>query len=185
MRRIALLCAFLSTWVALEGLPPAGAQTQEQPSRRHFIFLDQEIILTLELVRPGVPIFNFVNLGNGSYLLQASDVRIISGIKMHRPVLFDVETSTRDDPLRVSAIKVHPHSSFGITLKGNIEGIAEIDRVTVELGPSRFELQSLSPQGFEALSRKISKLNLISPDIRDDFRVLELNTIGSRKAIPR
>jgi hypothetical protein len=169
----------------LADLTPLGAGIEGQPSRRHFIFLDQEIILTLELVRPGVPIFNFVNLGNGSFLLQASNVRIISGIKLYRPNLFDIDTSTRNDPLRVSAIKVHPHSSFGLTLKGNIEAITEIDRVTIELGPDRFELQSISTQDFEALSAKISKLSLISPDIRDDFRVLEIKSLGSRKAIPR
>jgi hypothetical protein len=158
---------------------------ESPPTRHHFIFLDQEFILTLELVRPGIPIFNFINLGNGTFQLPAADIRIVAGIKLFRPELFDVETSNRKDPLRIGAMKVRPHSSFGVTLKGNLEGVTEIDRVTVELGPNRFELQSISLPEFESLSRKIAQLNLISPDIREDFRVLELKSLGTRKQIPR
>lgn len=158
---------------------------ETQPSRRHFIFLDQEFILTLELVRPGVPIFNFINLGNGSYQLAASDIRIIAGIKLFHPNLFDVETSNRRDPLRVGSMRVHPHSSFGVTLRGSLETVEAIDRVSIQLGNDRFELRSISLAEFDDLSKKISQINLISPDIREDFRVLELKPLGTRKHIPK
>jgi hypothetical protein len=178
-------CAILSFlgFLLLVVSPIRGAEPQ--PTRHHFIFLDQEFILTLELVRPGIPIFNFINLGNGTFQLPATDIRMISGIKLFRPELFDVETSNRQDPLRVGSLKVRPHSSFGVTLKGNLESVQEIDRVTVELGLNRFEMQAISLPEFESLSRKIAQLNLISPDIREDFRVLELKPLGTRKQIPR
>jgi hypothetical protein len=162
-----------------------GAQEPEKASKRHFIFLDQEFIFTLELVQAGVPILNFVNLGSGNYHLQAPEVRIISGIKLYRPRLFDVETSDRRDPLRVGSLKIHPHSSFGVTLMGDLSQVTEIDRVTIQIGTDQFNLQSISAKAFDALSQKIGNINLLSPDIREDFRVLELQPLGQRKRLSR
>lgn len=157
----------------------------DAPSKRHFLFLDYEFIFTLELVQSGIPILNFINLGTKSYNLQASDVRIIAGIKLYKPRLFDVETADPNDPLRVSSIRIRPRSSFGITLIGDLAPVSEIDRVSIKLGQNHFDLRSISSKSFDTLSEKIMRINLLSPNIRDDFRVLELKSMGWRRRIPQ
>ena len=159
-------------------------QQDEKPSKQHFVFLDHEFVFTVELVKEGIPILNFINLGKRNYFLQASAVRIISGIKLYRPQLFDVETALNKDPLRVSAMKIHSHSSFGVTLIGGLSDVTKMDRVTIRIGQERFEFQSISAEFFNALSEKITQINLLSPDIRDDFRVLDIRPMGQRRRLP-
>ena len=158
------------------GAPPA------QPSGQLFAFVDYDFIFTLELVRPGVPILNFVHAGKGNYFLKADEIRIIAGIKLYRPRLFEVDTSVAKDPMRISGLRVHPHSSFGLTLVGDLAGLEAIDKVTVKLGADLFQLQPMDKTAFEVLAKQVNQLNLLSPDIREDFRVLEIRPCGSRKA---
>ena len=52
--------------------------------------------------------------------------------------------------------------------------------MTVRCGPDDFFLAPLSSFDFENLALKVNRLNLGSPDLRDDWRVLKLEPIGTR-----
>ncbi len=160
----------------------SGAGGETKASKRHFAFVDFDFIFTLELVRPGVPILNFVLPGKGNYFLKADDIRILAGIKLYRPRLMEVDTGQARDSMRISGIQVHPHSSFGLTLLGDFAGVDAIDRVSIRMGSNQFQLEAIDGESFEVLARQVNRLNLLSPDIREDYRVLKILPRGRRTA---
>ena len=70
------------------------------------------------------------------------------------------------------------NSFIGLELLGSFNDFAEPASVLIDLGESRFELQSVDCAKFERLAEKINRINLDSPDIREDFEVLEINPLG-------
>lgn len=187
MKRLFYIVSVLLWWVSLSGDMEAQTTTtlvqeKAKPTGKWFAFVDYEFLFTLELVRPGTPILNFVNMGRSSPYLNVSEIRLVSGIKLYRPQLFRIDTSDDKDPMRIASLHVLPKSSFGLTLMGqDIRELESIDKVTIKLGSNQFYLQALEEAAFETLVKKVNQISLISPDIREDFRVLDLRPLGRRQ----
>jgi hypothetical protein len=96
-----------------------------------------------------------------------------------------VDTGNPKEPLIVPSLTVRPRSSFGVRLQGDFEGVKEVDGAAVQLGGEDFKLVPLTSFDFENLALKINRLNLDSPDFTDDWRVLKLESLGSREAVKR
>jgi hypothetical protein len=183
-----LYFAFVLFWFVVFSVN-IGAQTtatpvqeKAKPTGKWFAFVDYEFLFTLELVRPGTPILNFINMGRSSPYLNVAEIRLVSGIKLYRPQLFRIDTSDDKDPMRIASLHVLPKSSFGLILMGqDIRELESIDKVTIKLGSNQFYLQALEEAAFETLVKKANQLSLISPDIREDFRVLDLRPLGRRQ----
>jgi len=151
----------------------------------YFAFVDRDFMFTVELVRAGVPLFNFVSMQDTEYPLSANQVRLTLDTRKVPARFFLVDTGNPKEPLIVASLKVRPRSSFGVRLQGDFESAKEIDGAAVRLGDEDFKLVPLTSFDFENLVLKINRLNLDSPDFTDDWRVLKLESKGSRETVKR
>jgi hypothetical protein len=171
---------------------PADTPGQQKPGpaaplekSAYFAFVDRDFMFTVELVRAGVPLFNFISMIDTGYLLSANQVRLTLDIRKVPAKFFLVDTGNPKEPLIVPSLTVRPRSSFGVRLQGDFEGAKEINGAAVRLGDEDFKLVPLTSFDFENLVLKINRLNLDSPDFTDDWRVLKLVSMGSRETVKR
>ena len=59
------------------------------------------------------------------------------------------------------------------------------DRVVIDLGRSRFDLQPLDCLRFEAIAEQINKINFNSPNIQEDFDILRIEHVGRKGPRPK
>ena len=186
--------ALLFAWLILLLIPANGMQVEEKEKEKegapleksaYFAYVDREFIFTVEVVRPGVPIFNFVSMVDREEKLQAKNIRLILGNRHVATDLFHIEAARNQQPLMVTTLRMHPRSSFGFRLEGNFDKAGELHGVEVKLDEETFKLDPLSKFDFETLVLKVNRLNLGSPDFADDFRVLKLDFLGSRSSRKR
>ena len=188
--------ALLFAWLILLLIPANGMQVEEKEKEKekdgapleksaYFAYVDREFIFTVEVVRPGVPIFNFVSLVDREEKLQAKNIRLELGNRQAVVETFHIEAARNQQPLIVITRRMLPRSSFGFRLEGNFEKARELYGVEISLDKEQFKLAPLSKFDFETLVLKVNRLNLGSPDFADDFRVLKLDFLGSRSSRKR
>ena len=179
--RLALL-----SWFAVIGpllLPSQKAQADEGQAiekSSYFAFVDRDYIFTLEVVKPGVPLLNFVSMADQDCRLIAKYIRLALENRNVTAGLLVIETASFQQPMQVASLLMHPRSSFGIRLEGDFGGAKEFYGATIRLENEELKLVPLTKFNFEALVLKVNRLNLGSPDFSDDFRVLDLERMGSR-----
>ena len=148
-------------------------------------FVDRDYIFTLEVVKPGVPLFNFVSMADKDYNLLAKSVRITLENRKVPGKFFLVDTGDPKEPMIVPSVRMRARSSFGVRLEGEFGQEKELLGATVRVGEEDMKLIPLASFDFENLVLKVNRLNLGSPDFSDDWRVLKLEKIGSRAPAPR
>ncbi len=172
--------------MALIGLP---AQQNAPPSAAeksaYFAFVDHDFIFTVEVVRPGVPLLNFVSMTDHNMILAAKQVRLKLENRTAPATFFVVDTGDPKQPINTPSLTMRPRSYFGTRLQGNFNEARELMGVAIQVGDEDFKLVSLTSLAFESLVLKVNRINLNSPDFRDDWRVLNLETMGSRTPMPR
>jgi hypothetical protein len=151
----------------------------------YFAFVDREYIFTVEMVKPGVPIFNFVSLVDKEEYLYAKQVRLTLENRKVPGSFFLVDTGDPKEPVIVPSVRMRPKSSFGVRLQGEFGEEKELLGVSVLIGNEDLKLVPLSSFDFENLALKVNRLNLASPDLSDDWRVLKLENMGSRSYTTR
>jgi hypothetical protein len=155
--------------------PPA---TQPLEKSAYFAFVDREYIFTIELVRPGVPVLNFVSMADQENSIAAKNVRLSLENRKVAAKSFTIETG--DQPIPVFSTAVHPRSSFGLRINGDFGKVQDLFGATIQMGNEDFKLVPLKSFDFEALAIKVNRINLGSPNFSDDWRVLRLEPIGTR-----
>ncbi len=163
----------------LGGRPPGVASGPLEKSA-YFVFIDREYIFTIEVVKPGVPILNFVCMGDKESNLLAKDVTVALENRKVAGRIFLVDTGDPKQPLATPTMRIRPRSSFGTRVDGDFGDAKEFYGVTIRLGGEEFRLIPVSSLDFENLALKIGKLNLGSPDFSDDWRVLGIQVLGTR-----
>ena len=158
----------------------AGEADDELAKSPYFAYVDREYIFTIEVVKPGIALLNFVSLTDRQEKLQAKNIRMAMGNRQATVRLFHIETDRNQQPVTVTSIRLRPRSSFGFRLEGNFGEAREFHGVEINIEDVQLKLAPLSEFDFETLVRKINRLNLGSPDFRDDFRVLNIKLMGSR-----
>ncbi len=146
----------------------------------YFAFVDREYIFTIEMIKPGIPLFNFISMTDAEQLLPAKEVRLTLDGRKAPGKFFLVDTGNPKEPVIIPSVRLRPKSSFGVRLQGDFGDARELFGVTVRCGPNDFSLVPLSSFEFENLALKVNRLNLGSPDLRDDWRVLKLEAMGTR-----
>lgn len=179
----ALLLLFLN--------PASGIQVleaeEEAPLEKsaYFAYVDREFIFTVEVVKPGIPLLNFVSMVDREEKLLAKNIRLALGNRLTGTDIFHIEAGRNQQPLKVTTLRMHPRSSFGFRLEGDFGKTEELYGVEITLDNEKFKLAPLSRFDFETLVLKVNRLNLGSPDFADDFRVLRLDFLGSRSSSKR
>ena len=171
--------------VLFEALPLVSAEISyaEDPSpdaSAQFAFVDRDYIFTIEVVKPGVPLLNFVSMTDVENRLIAKNIWLMIENRRIAGKLLVVETGKLQQPMIVTSLLMRPRSSFGIQLQGDFGSARELSGVTIRIGNEDFRLSPLTKFDFETLALKVNRLDLGSPDFSDDFRVLNLQNLGSR-----
>jgi hypothetical protein len=161
---------------------PASAETKPLEKSRYFAFVDHDYIFTMEVVKPGIPLLNFVSMSDEENRIYAKDIRLTLANRKVAAKLLSIETGEFQQPMSVASLAIHPRSSFGVRIDGDFDSAQQLYGATLKLGDEDLVLAPLSSFDFEVLVAKVDRLNLGSPDFRDDWRVLRLEQLGSRTA---
>ncbi len=179
-------------WVVLSHvLPPGsvagaqGAKAQDLEKSAYFAFVDRDYIFTVEVVSPGVPILNFVSMTDTANSLPAKQVRIRLENRTVAAGFFLVDTGNPKEPISAPSLTMRPRSSFGARIHGDFADARELYGVTIRLGDEDLKLAPLTSLAFENLVLKVNRINLGSPDFRDDWQILKLEVLGSRAPASR
>lgn len=183
MIRMVLLLWF--PFLAQVAAPPPAAEKTPLEKSAYFAFVDRDYIFTVEMVKPGVPLLNFVSMTDTEQRVYARDIRLALGNRTGVAKMLRVETGDFQQPMTVASIAVRPRSSFGLRIDGDFDKAVQLYGVTIRLGDEDLVLAPLSSFGFEQLVLKVNRLNLGSPDFSEDWRVLRLEKLGSRSPARR
>ncbi len=164
-------------------VPMSGSGTPEKSA--YLAFVDREYIFTIEMVSAGIPLLNFISMSDDENLLAAKEVRLILDNRTAPGKYFIVDTADSKEPVILPSLRMRPRSSFGMRLQGEFGGAKELLGATVRLGAEDFRLVPVTSFAFEDLALKVSRINLASPDFRDDWRILKLETVGTRVRVRR
>jgi hypothetical protein len=162
-----------------QAVNPATGSNPPLEKSAYLAFVDHEYIFTIEIVKPGVPLFNFVSMSDQDIVLPPKSIRLSLENRSAAVKFYTIETGARD-PMSVASITIHPRSSFGFRLNGDFGDAKELFGATIRLGTDDFKLVPLKTFDFETLAVKVNRINLGSPDFSDDWRVLKLESMGSR-----
>jgi hypothetical protein len=176
IRILSLLC------VALVSQGPVPVEKEPLEKSAYFAFVDRDYIFTIEVVKPGIPLLNFVSMSDDESRVYAKDIRLTLDNRKAAAKLLSIETGDFRQPMSVASIAIHPRSSFGVRIDGDFGNAPQFYGATIRLGNEELQLAPLSSFDFETLAAKVNRLNLGSPDFSDDWRVLKLSPIGTRSA---
>ncbi len=159
---------------------PSSAENKLRDRSAYFAFVDHDYIFTIEVVKPGIPLLNFVSMTNEENRIYAKNIRLALDNRKSTARLLSVETGEFRQPMSLTSIAVHPKSSFGVRIDGDFGNVTELSGATIRLGDEDLQLAPLSRFEFESLVLKVNHLNLGSPDFIEDWQVLKLELLGSR-----
>ena len=187
MRRLFVLSLLLlPAWTA--GLPASSFQQDSPATSACHAFIDYQFIWTLEVIQePGqsspVPILNIITLVEGQWDLRPSNIHLTGSSGREAEIdRFAIDTGVPGEPYNLHYLKVLGSSFIGMDLIGDFQGFAELQKVTIDLGESRFVLEPIDCLDFETVAHRINQINYESPDIRQDFEVLQIDLMGHREA---
>jgi hypothetical protein len=173
----------ISPFLGAQAVDPASAATC-------FVFIDTRFIWTLEIAetpdgRP-VPILNIVTLDRGEWDFRPAQVNLINGEGRIADIKrFSINTGVDGEPYLTNYLKVLGNNFIGVDLTGDFEEFRQLREVRIELGENLFRLTPVHPVAYDSLASKINQINVASPDIREDFRVLGINFLGERELLDR
>jgi hypothetical protein len=165
--------------------PQSRTETTPPEKSAYLAFVDREYIFTIELVKQGIPLLNFVSMSDTEHNLLANQVRLTLETRKVPGTFFMVDTGNPKEPMITPSIRMRPRSSFGVRMQGSFGEAKELPGATISIGAEDFRLFPLTSFEFENLALKVNRLNLSSPDFSDDWRVLKFELIGSRALVRR
>ncbi len=178
--------AALSSWLFL--MPFGSAQNDSvemvKASRCH-VYVDLEYIWTFEMVEEprggNTPILNIITFGEEEEPLRPEQINIYDSKGRRAKVeKFSIDTGVDGDPYVTSFLTVLGSSFIGMDLEGEFSNFPQPERVSIELGESEFQMQAVDCLDFEGLAEKIDQINFNSPNIQEDFEVLEIRRFGTK-----
>lgn len=187
MRLLALMCLAL-----LNLVPQSGPLGQKQiggqvisSKSAYFAFVDHDYIFTVEVIGPGIALLNFVSMAEDAKALSAKQVRLKLENRTIVIKSFLIDTGDPKQPLTTASLTMRPRSSFGARIQGDLGDTKELWGVTVRVGEEDLKLAPLTSLGFENLVLKVNRINLGSPNFRDDWQAVKLEVMGTRAPVPR
>jgi hypothetical protein len=187
MKTITLLWTLLLVQLPQQAGVPAKSQSggESLETSAYFAFVDREFIFTVEMVGEGVPIVNFVSMVDTEHNLAAKEIWLALENRKVPGKFFLVDTGDPKEPIIIPSLRIKPRSAFGVRIQGDFGVVRELWGVTIGVGMIDFKLVPLASFEFEKLALKVNRINLGSPDFRDDWRILKLETMGTRQRVRR
>jgi len=156
------------------------SETRPLNKSAYFAFVDRDYIFTVEIVKPGVPLLNFVSMAEQDARLQAKSIRFTLENRKAAAKAFAIETGGGSHAITALVLTIHPRSSFGVRLNGEFDNAREFLGAAIRIGNEELKLAPLSNFDFEILVSKVNHINLGSPDFSEDWQVLKLRQMGER-----
>lgn len=186
MRKLFLSCLLFlaSGWASAQSL-----ETSSPESSRCHVFLDDQNIWTVEIVEDPqgviVPILNIITFSPGGWDFRPQEVYIYNQEGQEATVeRFSMYTGVPGEDYLMQYLKVRGNSFIGLDLLGEFDNFAEPTRVVIDLGDDRFQLEPVECLDFEALVEKIDQVNFNSPNLWEDFEVLQIEFMGQKMPRP-
>ena len=178
--------SFLLLATSLSASPPVDPYPD---SSRCHVFVDHENIWTLEMVQDSdqkrTPILNIITFTEGSWSFRPRQLHLFNQKgKKAKYGRFSLDTGVTEKPYVTNFLRILGNSFIGLDLKGNFVDFSELSQVSIDLGEMRFELQPIDCDEFEILAEKINHVNVDSPDIKEDFYLLKIDSIGKKALRP-
>ncbi len=187
MRPTMILLLALAVQVP-QAIPPGQAnsgQSADLEKSAYFAFVDHDYIFTVEVIKPGVALLNFVSMTDTPRALTAKQVRAKLANRTVVMTYFIIDTGDAKQPITAPSLTMRPRSSFGARMQGDYADVKEFEGVSIQVGDEDLKLDPLTSLAFENLVLKVNKINLDSPDFRDDWRAVKLEVMGSRSPVRR
>ncbi|MBZ5498097.1 MAG: hypothetical protein LAP85_16985 [Acidobacteriia bacterium] len=187
MQFLALVWLALLSQATQSTLPgqAQGGVTRDPEKSAYFAFVDHDYIFTVEIVGPGIPLLNFVSMAEDAKSLSAKQVRVKLENRTVVIQSFLIDTGDPKEPLTTASLNLRPRSSFGVRIQGDLGDARELWGVTIRLGAEDLKLAPLTSLVFENLVLKVNRINLGSPNFRDDWQAVKLEVMGTRSPVSR
>jgi len=181
-----LLCSIALLTQPPQVQPGSPQKSESRPDKSAYLaFVDHDYIFTIEIVKPGVPLLNFVSMADTERTLAAKELRLTLENRKAPARFFVVDTGDPKQPITTPSLKMRPRSSFGVRVQGDFSDSRELLGAVISAGDEEFKLIPLTSFEFENLALKINRVNLGSPDFSDDWRALKFELIGTRTRLRR
>lgn len=129
------LLIWLSAIQAAADTPEKAPQVNRTPVKSaYFAFVDRDFIFTIEVVKPGIPLLNFISMTDRDAKLQAKNIRLTLENRKIAAKVFAVETGGLSQPIPTAVLTIRPRSYFGVRLSGDFEPFREILGATIRMG---------------------------------------------------
>ncbi|MCZ6879381.1 MAG: energy transducer TonB [Acidobacteria bacterium] len=132
---------------------------------RHYLYLSDQRIITLELVNEQKAILNYISLGDAFEIIQAPGLLIFDseGHPFHGHLIEVEEAADPNDRFKVTEL-AQPRSYAGFNIWGNYRLPAPAQEAYFQVGSRIVKLEPLIEEDFEWLAAKIGKLDLSMED---------------------
>ncbi len=182
--RTTLIVLFGALCCSLPLIAQRSNSEKLENSRCH-VFVDLEYIWTLEMVEAGrssTPILNIITFGEEELPLKPEQI-VLRNQRNRRATVekFSIDTGVDGDPYVTNYLMVLGGSFLGMDLKGSFSDHAEPKEVIIQLGDDEFRLQPIDCLDYEALAQQINQINFNSPNVEEDFKVLNISPMGIRQ----
>ncbi len=137
------------------------AAGQAASGTRHFFFLSDQRIITVELINEQKSILNYINLGDSFEIIQAPELLILDaeGRPYHGHVIEVEDPSHPGDRFKVMEL-VQPDRYVGYNIWGNYHFQSPPEKVFLKVGSRIVELEPVSKSDFNLLASTIGNLDL-------------------------
>ncbi len=137
------------------------AAGQAASGTRHYFFLSDQRIITVELINEQTTILNYINLGDSFEIIQAPGLLILDaeGRPYHGHVIEVEDATDPSDRFKVTEL-VQPDRYVGFNIWGSYQFQEPPERVFLKVGSRIVELEAVSKTDFNLLASKIGNLDL-------------------------
>jgi len=150
------------------------------------IFIDAKYIWTVEVIMESegapIPVMNLLTFGSQRTSLRPRQIHIYNEVSRKPDIeRLAIDTGVDGDPYVTNFINVQPDSFIAFDLVGDFGGFEEPDRITVDLGEIEYNLEAIDCSDFEILVNRINQINFDSPDVRQDYDLLDIYHMGQKR----
>ena len=138
---------------------------QAASGTRHYFFLSDQRIITIELINEQKSILNYINLGDSFEIIQAPQLLILDaeGHSYHGHVIEAEDPIDPSERFKVTEL-IQPDRYVGYNIWGNYRFQAPPAKVFFKVGSRIVELELVSKSDFNLLASKIGNLDLAMED---------------------